>query len=130
MFFCDAHAGVAKQDRDLVNGHTCQQHFDGEGVAEHMAVGALRGAIGIAQIGDLEEAAVAALPVGDECLGVSVAAPEEVSRVRFQAIGNFPLVSRPDTDRKRAGDEPEEDTLGRQVLRPPLEASLPLSSRN
>jgi hypothetical protein len=30
-----------------------------------------------------------------------------------------PLVSRPDTDRTRAGDEPEEDTLGRQVLRPP-----------
>jgi deoxyinosine 3'endonuclease (endonuclease V) len=75
MFFCDAHAGVAKQDRNLVNGHSGKQHLDGEGVTKHMAMGALRGAIGIAQIGDLEETAVAALPVGDKGLGVSVAAP-------------------------------------------------------
>ena len=42
-----------------------------------------------AQIGDLEETAVASLPVGDESLGVSVAAPEKVAWVRFQTIGNF-----------------------------------------
>lgn len=35
VLLCDLHAGVAEEDRDLIDGYAGQQHLDGEGVAEH-----------------------------------------------------------------------------------------------
>ena len=86
MLFRDTDAGVAEEDGDLVDGDAGEQHLDREGIAEHMAVGALGCSVRLAQIGDREEAAVAALPVGYEGLGVSVARPEEIAWIRLQAI--------------------------------------------
>jgi len=37
----NAHAGMAEKDRDLVVGNASQQHLDGKGIAEYVAVGAL-----------------------------------------------------------------------------------------
>ena len=90
MLFGDADAGMAEEYGDLVDGNSGEQHLDGEGVAEHVAVGALGCAVRLAQIGEREEAAVAALPVGDEGFGVSVARPEKIARIRLQAIWHLP----------------------------------------
>jgi len=81
----NAHAGMAEKDRDLVVGNAGQQHLDGKGIAEYVAVGALGRAVGIAQVDDREQATVAALPVGDVGLGRAVAAPEEIAKIGFEA---------------------------------------------
>lgn len=88
MLLSYADAGVAKEDRDLVDGNAGQQHLNGEGVAEHVAVGALWGAVGIAQVGDLEEPTIGTLPIGHKGLGKAVASPEEVAWVGFEARWN------------------------------------------
>ena len=73
VLFCDAYAGVAEQDGDLIDGDSGQQHFDGEGVAEHVAVGALGSAVRLVQVGYSKETPVGSLPVGDVGLGQAVA---------------------------------------------------------
>jgi len=65
----NADAGVAEQDRGLIDGNAGQKHFSREGIAKHVAVGALGSAVGIAQVGDREKPPVAALPVGYVGLG-------------------------------------------------------------
>ena len=90
MFFRDTDAGVAEEDGDLVDGDAGEQHLNREGIAEHMAMGALGCAVRLAQIGDREETAVAALPVGDEGSGVSIPAPEKIAWIRLQAIWHLP----------------------------------------
>lgn len=54
VLFGDANAGVAKQDRNLIDGNAGQQHLDCKGIAEHVAVAALRRAVRLAEIGNLE----------------------------------------------------------------------------
>jgi hypothetical protein len=79
----NANAGVTQQDRDLIDGNAGQEHFDGKSVSEHMAMATLWGAVRLAEIGDFEEPAISALPVGDKRLGQTVPGPEEVIRIRL-----------------------------------------------
>ena len=102
MLFRHTDASVAEEDGDLIDGDSGQQHFDGEGVAEHVAVGALGRAVRLVQVGYSKKTPVGALPIGDEGLGQAVARPEEVIRVRFQARRNrAELIG----DMRRQGDE-------------------------
>ena len=80
----DLYRSVSKEQRDLVDGHACKQHLDGEGVPEHVGMAALRRAVGLREIDQFEEAAVAALPVGNHALRLSVAAPEKVAWIRLR----------------------------------------------
>ena len=88
MLFCDADAGVAEQDGDLIDGDSGQQHFDSKGVAEHVAVCALRRAVRLVQIGYSKKSPVGPLPVGDVGLGQAIARSEEVIRVGVQSGRN------------------------------------------
>jgi hypothetical protein len=54
VLFGDADAGMAEQDRDLIDGNAGQKHLNGEGVSEHMAVATLWRAVRLAEIGDFE----------------------------------------------------------------------------
>ena len=67
MLFGYPDAGVSKEDRNLVNGDAGLKHFDGERVAEHVAVGALWCALWIAQVSDLEEPAIYSLLKSMNC---------------------------------------------------------------
>ena len=58
MLFRDAHAGMAEQDRNLIDRNAGKHHFDGESIAERVAVAALRCTVRLAEIGNLEETAV------------------------------------------------------------------------
>jgi len=78
VLFRDADAGMTEQDGDLIDGDSGQQHFNGEGVAEHVAVGALACAVGLVQVGNGKESPVGPLPVGNVGFGQAVAGPEEV----------------------------------------------------
>lgn len=89
MLFGDAHAGMAEQDRNLIDGNAGQQHFDGEGVTEHVAVATLGCAVRLAEIGNAEETTIGALPVGDISLGQTVAGPEEKAIPRYKFATGF-----------------------------------------
>ncbi len=78
--------GMTEKRRHLIDGHSGEQHLDRKGVAEHMGVAALPLTIEFADIGQFEEAAIAALPVRDCALGQTVAAPKKVSRVRYWTV--------------------------------------------
>ena len=65
----DLHRSVAKQERDLIDGDAGKQHLDREGVAEHVRVAALDLAVRRPDIGQLEQAAIASLPIGDRAFG-------------------------------------------------------------
>jgi len=56
----DPDAGVAEQDRGLIDWNAGQQHLDREGVAKHVAVAAFRRSIQFAEIGKLEQPAISA----------------------------------------------------------------------
>lgn len=60
---------MTKQHRDVEEGDAGQEQFDREGVTEPMRVG-------VGDIGEGEQRAEGALPVGDSGLGVAVTAPE------------------------------------------------------
>ncbi len=55
MLLGDLDAAVPQEQRDLVDGHSGQQQFDGEGVAEHVRVTALQCAVRILQRRNLEK---------------------------------------------------------------------------
>ena len=57
-------------------------------VAKHMAVATLWRAVRLAEIGDFEESAISALPVGDKRFGQAVPGPEEVIRIRLETGRN------------------------------------------
>jgi len=78
VLFGNANAGVAEENRHLVDWDSGQQHLDGEGVAEHMAVATLWRPVRLAEIGDFEQPAIGALPVGNEGFWQSVTGPEEI----------------------------------------------------
>jgi len=88
VLFRDADAGVTEQDGDLIDGDSGQQHFDGEGVAEHVAMGTLGCAVRLVQVGYSKKSPVGSLPVGHVSLGQAVARPEEVIRVGVQSGRN------------------------------------------
>ena len=73
VFFGDADAGMAEEDRYLIDGNASQKHLDGEGIAEHMAVATFWRAVRLAEIGDFEKPAICTLPVGDKRLRQTVA---------------------------------------------------------
>ena len=87
VLFRDADAGVAEQDRHLIDGNAGQQHLDSEGIAEHVTMAALWRVVRFAEIGDFKEPAIGTLPIGDEGFWKAVAGPEEVIRIRFEAGG-------------------------------------------
>lgn len=88
MLLGHADAGMAEQYRDLVDGDSSQEHFDGEGIAEHVTMGALGSAVRLAQIGHFEEAAIGTLPVGDKSFGQTIATPEKIVGIWLQSWGD------------------------------------------
>jgi hypothetical protein len=66
------------------DGDACKQHLDREGVAEHVRVAALDLAVRPPDISQLEQAAIASLPIGDRAFGIPIATPEE-TRNEFRA---------------------------------------------
>src|SRR5579862_2760494 len=72
---------MAEQKRNLIDGHTRQEHFDREGVAEHVRVAALSFAVRSPNIRQLEDPAKAPLPVRYSALGLTVPAPEKIPRI-------------------------------------------------
>ena len=88
MPFRDLHALMTQQYRDLIDGHPSQQHFNREGVAEHMRLQRFR-TIWCFQTSDFEEPTKRPLPVGNNRFRIAVAAPEKVSRIRLGARRNI-----------------------------------------
>jgi len=80
---------VSKKQRNLVDGHTCKQHLNGEGIPEHVGMTPLLLAVGLLDIGELEETTIASLPVCHGALGVAIAAPEKVAGIWLRAGGNI-----------------------------------------
>ena len=88
-FLGDLHRSVSKEQRNLVDGHTCKQHLNGEGVPEHVGMAALRRAISLSQVDQFEEAAIAALPIGNDALRLPIATPEKVTWIRLRTGRNI-----------------------------------------
>jgi len=112
---------MAEQKRDLIDGNASEQHLDREGVAEHVRVAALTLAVRAPDVCQLEQAAIASLPVGDRAFGIPVAAPEEVAGIRLGARRN--IVEGPDhvgregnIDRRSCFRLVEEKTVALQVV--------------
>jgi len=80
---------MAEQKRDLIDGNAGEQHLDRKSVAEHVRVTALDLAIWLPDVCQLEQAAIASLPVGDRAFRIPVAAPKEVAGIRLGARRNI-----------------------------------------
>jgi len=72
---------MAEQEGDLIDRNARQQHLDRKSIPEHVGMTAFRRSVGLRHIDQFEEAAVAALPIGDRTLRLPIAAPEEVTRI-------------------------------------------------
>ena len=60
---------MSQERRDLVYGNTREQILDHKGVPEHMGMATLSLAIELSDAGQLEQSAIAALPVGHYAFG-------------------------------------------------------------
>ena len=63
------------------DGNARQQHLDRKGVAKHVRMATFEFAIGRSDVRELEQTAVASLPVGHRAFGITITAPEEVARI-------------------------------------------------
>lgn len=66
-----------------------QALLNGEGVPEHVGMAALRRAISLSQVNQFEEAAIAALPIGNDALRLPIATPEKVTWIRLRTGRNI-----------------------------------------
>jgi hypothetical protein len=90
----DLHAGVAEQDRNLIDRHAGKQHFHRERVTKHVWMTTLDRTVRPGDVGQGEEPAIASLPVGDDALRRTVAAPEKIAGVGLWTIWDIDLALR------------------------------------
>lgn len=81
MFLADLHTAVTEQYRHLIDGHTSQQHLDGEGIAQHVGMAPFM------QRREFEHPSQCALPIGHGCLQQPIASPEKVLGVAAMLAG-------------------------------------------